>query len=353
MEAEAMPLPRELHTPPVTNTNFGTSRAYRIRRQVARGVGENLPGTTVVAETGGYTGLLCGILRAMNLWQSQQWEQLQSALGHRVFRIDGVVVLEKQLPGGFCSFEVQRASPAPATWQQIRAEAAKRKAVFARIAPAQGARLEIAETTLPSPEEHFPPASRIIDLTPSEDEIIAGFSQTGRRHLRTAQKATLHIQQSDDVAAYARLAKETAARDGFGVHGAGYYRQMLDVFGTDGFLLAIRQDAEWLAAGIYLICEGTCTYYYGASASAAREVQPATLLQWEAMKIAKARGCDRFDLFGIAPPDQPQHRLAGVSRFKQKFGGDVVLYPPERIVVFRPLAYRAYRLAKGLRSLLR
>ncbi len=289
----------------------------------------------------------------MNLWQSQQWQQLQSSLGHRVFRAEGILVLEKKLPGNLCYFEIQRASPTPNTWNKIKAEAKKRKAIFCRISPERGSLPPDIKQALPSPEEHFPPASRIIELAPTEDAIRARFSQTGRRHLRAAEKAEHTISLSSDVSRYAELAKITAKRDGFGVHGAAYFQMVLDTFADNGFLLVIKKDGEWLAAGIFLICNGTCTYYYGASGNANRELQPATLLQWEAMKIAKARGCTTFDLFGIAPENQPQHRLAGVSRFKHKFGGEVIEYYPESIIVFRPLAYRLLRIAKRIRSFLR
>jgi lipid II:glycine glycyltransferase (peptidoglycan interpeptide bridge formation enzyme) len=57
------------------------------------------------------------------------------------------------------------------------------------------------------------------------------------------------------------------------------------------------------------------------------------------MRYYKARGCATYDLLGIAPPDAPpDHPWQGISAFKEKFGGEVVMYPPEQEIVLRPIA---------------
>jgi len=61
------------------------------------------------------------------------------------------------------------------------------------------------------------------------------------------------------------------------------------------------------------------------------------LLQWEAMKRCKRQGCEKYDLFGIAPPETPGHPWTSVSQFKEKFGGEVVVYPKEQEIVLRPV----------------
>ncbi len=262
--------------------------------------------------------------------------------------------MQKRLPFSKSFLEIQRASPSAATWEKISALARQDASiVFCRIAPEYESPLPFLHDSLPSPAEHFPSATRLIDLTQTEAAILAGFSQTGRRHLRLAQKGGLECFVSTDTTRYAELAKITAQRDGFGSHNAAYFTRLLEAFTEDAFLLVVAKDDIWLAAGIFVFCDHVCTYYYGASDNEGREYQAATLLQWEAIMRAKAHDCHAFDLFGIAPEGDAAHRLVGVTRFKQKFGGTVRTYPPEVVIVFRPLWYRSMRLAKRLRSLLR
>jgi lipid II:glycine glycyltransferase (peptidoglycan interpeptide bridge formation enzyme) len=72
------------------------------------------------------------------------------------------------------------------------------------------------------------------------------------------------------------------------------------------------------------------------------------LLQWEALRHCKAQGCRTYDLLGIAPPDAPEdHPWAGISAFKEKFGGRIVAYPSEQVIVLRPLAARALALKRA------
>jgi lipid II:glycine glycyltransferase (peptidoglycan interpeptide bridge formation enzyme) len=51
---------------------------------------------------------------------------------------------------------------------------------------------------------------------------------------------------------------------------------------------------------------------------------PAYLLQWEAMKRAKARGCNVYDLWGAPDVFDKSDSMWGVYRFKEGFGGKVI-----------------------------
>jgi lipid II:glycine glycyltransferase (peptidoglycan interpeptide bridge formation enzyme) len=55
-----------------------------------------------------------------------------------------------------------------------------------------------------------------------------------------------------------------------------------------------------------------------------REKMPAYLLQWEAMKRAKARGCSVYDLWGAPDTFDESDSMWGVYRFKEGLGGKVV-----------------------------
>jgi lipid II:glycine glycyltransferase (peptidoglycan interpeptide bridge formation enzyme) len=86
------------------------------------------------------------------------------------------------------------------------------------------------------------------------------------------------------------------------------------------------------------------------------------LLQWEAMKRCKAAGCNRYDLLGIEPPKEnsksqtPNTKTLfgsstswqGITEFKRKFGGLVITFPQEQMIVLRPLIKRGLDLKRKL-----
>ncbi len=93
-------------------------------------------------------------------------------------------------------------------------------------------------------------------------------------------------------------------------------------------------------------------YFYGASSDRHREHMPTYLLQWEAMRWARQRGCLEYDLWGVPDADEAELEndflqrsdgLWGVYRFKRGFGGSLrrSLGPWQR--VYNPLLYLLYR----------
>jgi lipid II:glycine glycyltransferase (peptidoglycan interpeptide bridge formation enzyme) len=92
-------------------------------------------------------------------------------------------------------------------------------------------------------------------------------------------------------------------------------------------------------------------YVYGASNDQERNRMPTYLLQWEAIRWAKARGCEEYDLWGV--PDENEETLEanfetrhdglwGVYRFKRGFGGQLKRAAQALDKVYMPLFYKLY-----------
>ena len=69
----------------------------------------------------------------------------------------------------------------------------------------------------------------------------------------------------------------------------------------------------------------------------------------EFIKKAKELNCQTYDLLGIAPPDQPKHRWAGLTRFKENFGGRRVEIIGSYDKVIDQGYYKLYRFIAKLR----
>jgi lipid II:glycine glycyltransferase (peptidoglycan interpeptide bridge formation enzyme) len=81
---------------------------------------------------------------------------------------------------------------------------------------------------------------------------------------------------------------------------------------------------------------------------------PNYLLQWEAIRQAKAANCTVYDLWGAPDEFDESDSLWGVYRFKDGLGGQVVRHLGAYDLPVRPTLYLAYtRLLPRLLSVMR
>lgn len=190
-----------------------------------------------------------------------------------------------------------------------------------------------------SPFTVQPPRTILVDITPCEDDILAGMKQKTRYNIRLAARkgVTIRLGTSDDLPAFYRLMQVTGERDQFGIHSLDYFRSMLALFNPNQAALLLAEADGEVVAGLIVLALGTTAYYlFGASSNAQREKMPTYLLQWEAMRWAKVHGYRYYDLWGIPDADEADLEaeflarsratsgLWGVYRFKRGFGGQVV-----------------------------
>ncbi|HEY8285908.1 MAG TPA: peptidoglycan bridge formation glycyltransferase FemA/FemB family protein [Chloroflexota bacterium] len=191
-------------------------------------------------------------------------------------------------------------------------------------------------------------ATRVIDISPSLEEVTARQKPKWRSNTRLALKHGVQVRQAStpgDLQAWYGLLETTSARDGFTVRGLDYYRHFWESTRENGdTVLLLAEHEGTLLAGIMVHrFAREATYLYGASGDAGRNLMPNHVLQAEAMRWAKERGAVRYDLFGIAGSDDPADPLAGISRFKAGFGGEAVHYAGAFERVYHPLLNLALR----------
>lgn len=106
--------------------------------------------------------------------------------------------------------------------------------------------------------------------------------------------------------------------------------------------LIAEVDGEPVAAIWLFMFAGRAYYVYGMSREAHREKMPNYLLQWEAMKRAKARGCSVYDLWGAPDEFNESDSMWGVFHFKEGLGGQVVRTLGAWDYAPNPFWYRLY-----------
>ena len=179
------------------------------------------------------------------------------------------------------------------------------------------------------------------DLTPSPDDVLMAMKSKWRYNVRLATRKGVTVRQGalDDLPLLYEMYTETADRNGFVIRPEAYYRDAWGSFIETGLAQPlIAEVAGEPVAMVIVFCfppaadrpsalgtaPGQAWYMYGASRSAHREKMPNHLLQWEAMRWAKAQGCAIYDMWGAPDELDESDPLWGVYRFKRGFGGEFV-----------------------------
>ncbi len=211
-----------------------------------------------------------------------------------------------------------------------------------------------------------PRRSIVLDLRGGDEQaLLARMKQKTRYNVGLARRkgVTVRLGGEADAPMLHDMMKTTAARDQFSIHPPGYYSDFLRLFGASaagpGALFIAEHEGQPLAALVATALGDTGIYLYGASDNEKRELMPTYLLQFEAMRWARSRGCTRYDLWGVPDEDETaleaqfetrHDGLWGVYRFKRGFGGQLIRTCGALGRVLSPLRWRLYRIASKRRG---
>ena len=233
-------------------------------------------------------------------------------------------------------------------FEKIAETAKKEKCVFVRIRPQlirdtetmqllKDLGLKIAPMHLAA--EH----TVIIDLRKTEDELLADMRRQTRYEVRRALKQGIIVEKDNSEEIFKEFRKvqaSTAKRQGFVPPNLKTLLAEREAFGNQiAIYTAKTSEGKPIAYGMIIKDGKEGDYYEAASTELNRKMPGAYALLWQAMRDLKADGYERFNLWGIAPPGQPNHRYAGVTTFKTGFGGKVVEYVPAHDMVINKIAY--------------
>ena len=308
---------------------------------------------------------------AAHILQTEEWGKLKSAFGWYAVRAKtgplSVQILFRKLPLGFTIAYI----PKPPTrifrknvklGEEVDRVCKENKAIFLKVEPDEWEADDQLDYKLDGwriGDPIQPPRTIVIDLRGTEDEILARMKQKTRYNIRLAGRKGVTVRAWDDIAAFHEMMQTTGGRDGFGVHSREYYQRAYDLFQPKGMaeLLVAEYEGKPLAALMVFISGNRAWYMYGASNNEERNRMPTYLIQWEAMRWAKERGAELYDLYGVPDHDeeylekhftgtQRNEGLWGVYRFKRGFGGEVKRAAQALDRVYKPLLYALYRTVK-------
>lgn len=214
----------------------------------------------------------------------------------------------------------------------------------------------------------------VLDLTKSEEQLLAGMHPKTRYNIKVAQKKGVEVYESTkdaDFEIYLKLYFETTKRQKYFGHTEEYHRlawetlkkagmarvliakykrslrsSSLDKLGTAG--LKKTPLAAWMLFNFH----DSLYYPYGGSSELHKDVMASNLVAWEAIKLGRQMKLKTFDMWGALGPDaDSKDPWFGFHRFKSGYGPRHVEYIGSFDLVLNRTAYNLLNVADQLRWL--
>ncbi len=306
--------------------------------------------------------------------QSEEWLRLQEATGKEIipfsegnFVANGIVhtlpIVGQYLyvPRGpivdnfqFSIFNFQTAL------EQLIQKAKEKSCRWIRIEPETEEVLGAIKKSTPykivkAPRDMQPREILVMDITASEEELLAQMKGKTRYNIRLAEKRGVKVFETREekyIQAFLDLITATSGRKGITSHPREYYQNFFQVLPESICQLFVAEfEGGIIAANIVIMYEGMATYLHGGTSDVSRDVMAPYLLQWAQIKAAKRLGYHTYD-FGGVRTDSSAHSWKGITKFKQGFAPNALpkQYPGAYDIVLDKPKYVFYRILQRLRS---
>src|SRR5579859_2263844 len=269
-----------------------------------------------------------------NFLHSWYWGEFHERLGHKVIRsgfyrnkkICGVMlsIVESAKRGKYLTIPAgpiitwHDADLVSTVFSEMKHIARLNKCVFVRIRPQLLAndfskKIFAENGCRNAPMYLHAELTSQLDITKSEEELLAAMRKTTRYEIKKAIKLGVRIETSKDekqIKKFYDLQLETAKRHDFVPFPLTYFFEQFRIFFlTDQALLYTAKFENMILAQAFIIFYGKeAVYHYAVSTEEGRRYPGAYLLQWEVIKEAKKRGMKRYNFWGVAPVDYKEHR---------------------------------------------
>jgi lipid II:glycine glycyltransferase (peptidoglycan interpeptide bridge formation enzyme) len=296
---------------------------------------------------------------------TEAWAEFQRSIGHPTWRFDNGKIRANiirhnvgfgrnylYIPHGpvldVNAMQAVKNELTQFTWF-LRRLAKEQKSMFVKMEPQADTAVELIQSHAvrlkKSSKLIQPRRSLTLDLSLSDEELMSQMHHKTRYNIQLAQRKGLEFRESTDIGAFWNLMQKTTTADGFAPHPRDFYEKLLALEGELETKLFFVYNGETPLAGmILLIHDGAAYYLHGAMDREFKSLMAPYLMQWEAIRLARTRGCALYDFWGI-----DSNRWPGVTRFKLGFGGKHIEYPGAFDLVISRFWYFMYNLVRKFR----
>lgn len=303
-----------------------------------------------------------------SLLQTPEWVSLKVSQGWKSHEVDGIFVLEKPLPMGRSFLyapetEYKAITNLQIFLQKLQKISENSRIIFIRLEILDEKREEIIQKLhenkfIKAFEELQPEWRQIVDISQSEEEILAQMKPKGRYNIKVAQKHNVSVtlcpidRLNDGIEIFYDLYQQTAGYQKISVRDKKYFLDMMKTLypKDEATILIARYNNTPLSALIITFYDGVASYLYGGTSRLHKNVMAPYAAHWEAIRLAKEKDCHKYDLLAIAPPEASEnHKYANITFFKEQFGGKKVNIVGSWDLVYKPTYYKMFKMAERIR----
>lgn len=172
-----------------------------------------------------------------------------------------------------------------------------------------------------------------LDIRDSEEELFKNMRKTTRYLIRQGlNNPEITIEKSEnakEAEIFSKLSQEIARHQHFTPFSFEFIKNEFEVFYKEKGALWIwgLYRGEIVAGALIIFWSQIGFYHQAVSKVAYAKFSLPYLVQWEAIREAKRRGCTLYDFWGyVNPKTHPSHPWAGPALFKMGFGGKACEY---------------------------
>ena len=210
----------------------------------------------------------------------------------------------------------------------------------------------------------FTKYSFVLDLIPSEEELLKNMYSKTRYNIKVAQKHGVQIIEDNSekgFETFLKLYEETTNRQRFYAHTPRYHRLLWETLrqaasdkrSTDSLnyhLLHAKLADETLASWVLLSFHDSLYYPYGASSREHRQTMASNLIMWETILLGKKLKLKNFDMWGaLGPEPNPKDPWYGFHKFKQGYGAELIEFIGSYDLVINPAMYGVVKVGDKIR----
>lgn len=297
-----------------------------------------------------------------SILQTKEWADFKAIQGFEILKIGELFVHKRNLPYGQNFLYLPEVSSDYLTAQnmgEIKKLAKSQGSIFARVElvneySANADKIVQSFGFIKSFEQVQPKWRHVIDISKSEDEILSQMKSKGRYNIRLAQKKQVEVIGSSDkgvIEKFYNLVSQTTQREKISGRSQEYFAKMVDSFSDTDYLetYIASYEGKPLAGALVSFYDGVASYLYGGSSSENREAMAPYALHWQIIKDAKAREIKSYDMLGRSKPGDEGSKWAGVTRFKEQFGGQAVEILGSYDFIAKPTLYKVFKILERLR----
>lgn len=168
----------------------------------------------------------------------------------------------------------------------------------------------------------------ILNLDVSHHDLLMGMNKNHRNLIHRCEREKVEVKKFNyDTALedFNKLHDITAERHNFHRFSKNYVNKEFSAFSKNNQALVLHAylaDGTLDSSAVIMYYGNMAAYRHGASLGSDKKIPTSYLLQWEAIKEAKERGCKWYNFWGIAPEGAHfSHPFYGITHFKKGFGG--------------------------------